>query len=297
MPHKTSILRRPGNAPRRPDWRTLSLLCLMSYSVPVLAREIEEEQVALSASVEEAAPPGVLTLQQLENLRRAVPPRLVQVLDWKNYAGSGHIRRRGILYTYRDLRARQVFLAGDFSGWNRLLMHRNRQGVFFAVVPVREVEEGRRFDTYRYRFNIDGIWTHDPTQVEREEDGAGGYVSVFRLEAEEEERHAGPRVLRREQQSDLRLVEFAVHESALRSSARRDRIDNVSIVGDFNHWNPEADLLRRGSDGVYRLRLRLVPGNYLYRLVVDGRWVLDPFNEQVRYHGALKERYSIIEVR
>lgn len=273
------------------------LVCLMSYSGPLLAREIEEDEAALSASVEEPTEPGVLTLQQLENLRRAVPPRLVHVLDWKNYAGTGQIHRRGILYTYRDLRAHHVFLSGDFSGWNRLPMHRNRNGVFLAVLPVREVEEGRRFDTYRYRFNVDGIWTHDPTSMQKEEDGAGGYVSVFRLEGSAEDRQAGPRILRREQRSDLRLVEFAVHESALRSNARRDHIDNVSIVGDFNHWNPEADLLRRGADGVYRLRLRLVPGSYLYRIVVDGKWVLDPFNEAVRYHGALKERYSVIDVK
>ncbi|EHQ06799.1 glycoside hydrolase family 13 domain protein [Leptonema illini DSM 21528] len=237
----------------------------------------------------------VYQLQQLRNLRRPVPPRRIQLLDWKSYSGSGHFYRKGILFTYRDLKAKHVFLAGDFSGWNRLIMERNRHGVFYVMIPVREMEEGERASVYRYRFNVDGLWTHDPLQYS-EEDGTGGMVSVFHLDQEPPDRLAGPRILPEKRTGDLRLVEFAVHESRLLSRARLERIENVSIVGDFNHWNPESDLLRRGADGVYRLRMRLLPGQYMYRIVVDGRWILDPFNESVSYHAGLKESYSKLNV-
>lgn len=237
----------------------------------------------------------VYQLQQLRNLRRPIPPRFIRLLDWKSYAGTGRFYRKGILFTYRDLKARHVFLAGDFSGWQRLPMERNRHGVFYAMIPVRETEQGELATVYRYRFNVDGIWTHDPLQYS-EDDGTGGMVSVFHLDYQEPNRLAGPRILPESQSDDLRLVEFAVHESQLMRRSRLRRIENVSIVGDFNHWNPESDLFQRGPDGVYRLRMRLLPGRYLYRIVVDGHWILDPFNESVSYHAGLKESYSRLDV-
>jgi 1,4-alpha-glucan branching enzyme len=52
----------------------------------------------------------------------------------------------------------------------------------------------------------------------------------------------------------------------------------VSVVGDFNGWNPENDLLRKGSDGIWRLEKRLASGTYRYKYVIDGQWLPDTFN-------------------
>ena len=238
---------------------------------------------------------NIYQLQQIKNLRRPVPPRLIWLLDWKNYANSTKMDRQGILFTYRDLKANKVSIAGNFTGWNRVSMERNEYGIFYIIVPVREIEEGERPDEYNYRFNIDGIWTHDPLQMSKE-DGTGGRMSIFYLDKDLPNRLAGPRVLPEKRPSELRLVEFAVHESKLLSRTRLNRIENVSIVGDFNRWNPESDLLSRGNDGVYRIRLKLLPGHYMYRIVVDGRWILDPLNLEVSYHSGLKETYSRIDV-
>ncbi len=56
---------------------------------------------------------------------------------------------------------------------------------------------------------------------------------------------------------------------------------NVSIVGDFNDWDPAATPLRRQDDGTWTTRLELAPGEHSYKLVVDGDWRLDPVNPQV----------------
>lgn len=237
----------------------------------------------------------IYQLPQIKNLRRPVPPQLIWLLDWQSYASSTKIDRRGILFTYRDLKANTVSIAGNFSGWNRISMERNNYGIFYIVVPIRELEEGERPNVYTYRFNVDGIWTHDPLQMSKE-DGTGGRMSIFYLDKDLPNRLAGPRVLPEKRPSELRLVEFAVHESKLLSRTRLNRIENVSIVGDFNRWNPESDLLSRGNDGVYRIRLKLLPGHYMYRIVVDGRWILDPLNQEVSYHSGLKETYSRIDV-
>lgn len=52
----------------------------------------------------------------------------------------------------------------------------------------------------------------------------------------------------------------------------------VFVAGEFNGWSETAWPLERGPSGVFRRRLRLPPGVYRYKFVVDGRWVHDPKN-------------------
>lgn len=50
----------------------------------------------------------------------------------------------------------------------------------------------------------------------------------------------------------------------------------VSLVGDFNHWQPDAHPMQRQPDGAWILQVPLPHGHHLYRFWVDGRPVLDP---------------------
>ena len=51
---------------------------------------------------------------------------------------------------------------------------------------------------------------------------------------------------------------------------------SVSLVGDFNDWDPSATPLRTAS-GAWSVALRLAPGRHRYAFVVDGvRWIADP---------------------
>lgn len=57
--------------------------------------------------------------------------------------------------------------------------------------------------------------------------------------------------------------------------------DSISIAGTFNDWSATTHPMRRNpSLGVYELCLRLPPGRFRYRLVVDGVWTADPYNNQ-----------------
>jgi len=58
------------------------------------------------------------------------------------------------------------------------------------------------------------------------------------------------------------------------------RAQNVQVAGDFNNWNPEeAPLHKVGDSGVWQTQMKLPAGRYRYRLVVDGQWQQDPYNE------------------
>jgi Glycogen recognition site of AMP-activated protein kinase len=50
----------------------------------------------------------------------------------------------------------------------------------------------------------------------------------------------------------------------------------VSVVGDFNDWDPAATPLRRDG-GSWTVELHLKPGRYHYTFLIDGRrWASDP---------------------
>ena len=58
------------------------------------------------------------------------------------------------------------------------------------------------------------------------------------------------------------------------------RAKSVQIAGDFNNWQPsETKLEKVGDTGVWQTKIKLPAGKYRYRLVVDGQWQQDPYNE------------------
>jgi chromosome partitioning protein len=75
------------------------------------------------------------------------------------------------------------------------------------------------------------------------------------------------------------------------------RANSVHLAGDFNNWQPSASPMQRiGDTGVWQTKLKLQQGTYRYRLVVDGQWQQDPYNErtEVNPYG---EYNSIVEIK
>jgi len=54
----------------------------------------------------------------------------------------------------------------------------------------------------------------------------------------------------------------------------------VIVTGDFSHWSREGIRLERGPDGKWSTTLQLRPGEYQYRLIVDGQWWNNPGAER-----------------
>ena len=65
-------------------------------------------------------------------------------------------------------------------------------------------------------------------------------------------------------------------EVAFTYSAESPEPRKVFVAGDFNDWNPQAHPLQLFDGGTYRAVLRLAPGTYQYKFVVDGEWTPDP---------------------
>lgn len=66
----------------------------------------------------------------------------------------------------------------------------------------------------------------------------------------------------------LAPAHFVLHAGGARS---------VSVVGDFNDWDPNATPLVETSEGVWSVVVRLKPGTVRYSFLVDGtEWRSDP---------------------
>jgi len=75
------------------------------------------------------------------------------------------------------------------------------------------------------------------------------------------------------------------------------RAHSVQIAGDFNNWQPEQHMMEKvGDSGVWQTQMNLNPGRYRYRLVVDGQWQQDPYNElnELNPFGGFN---SVIEIK
>jgi len=67
-------------------------------------------------------------------------------------------------------------------------------------------------------------------------------------------------------------IQFAFHAG---------EAEKVSLVGEFNGWNPDADPMERDGNGNWTKTKMLSPGEVEYKFWVDGQWVADPNNLRV----------------
>jgi 1,4-alpha-glucan branching enzyme len=51
---------------------------------------------------------------------------------------------------------------------------------------------------------------------------------------------------------------------------------SVYLAGSFNEWAPAQKKMTKSKDGSFRARMKLTPGKYEYKFIVDGEWIDDP---------------------
>ena len=138
--------------------------------------------------------------------------------------------------------AEKVVLTGSFNNWSRneLLMNKTLTGWELPYV----VAPGN----YEYKFIVDGKWMPDPENPFTI--GKGELInSLIALKANY-------------------IFELNGFENA----------KSVLVTGNFNGWNRDGYKMSR-EDGKWILPLNLHPGKYIYKFIVDGKWILDPANK------------------
>ncbi len=137
--------------------------------------------------------------------------------------------------------AQKVVLTGSFNHWDRneLVMEKTASGWRLPYVTAA--------GNYEYKFIVDGRWMTDPTNPFST--GHGDYENSF-------------------------IALKANHIFELKGSAGAK---SVILAGSFNGWNTDGyRMVRKGNS--WKFPVRLQPGKYTYKFIVDGQWILDPAN-------------------
>jgi anti-sigma factor RsiW len=71
---------------------------------------------------------------------------------------------------------------------------------------------------------------------------------------------------------------------------------HVTVAGTFNKWKVDANVLKKGENGLWTINIPLKPGSYTYMFVVDGKaWVSDP-NAQSYDDDGFGQKNSVLRV-
>ena len=76
------------------------------------------------------------------------------------------------------------------------------------------------------------------------------------------------------QKHKLKKVSFRYHDSVPKK---------VSVVGDFNRWNPQS--MKKDKNHYWTMTLKLSPGEYAYNFLVDDKMIRDPSNKKTKKAG------------
>lgn len=138
--------------------------------------------------------------------------------------------------------ANVVNLAGSFNGWNRneLSMRRAMGGWYLPVY----LADGN----YTYKFIVDNAWIIDPANSRQVPDGRGNINSMISI-------------------GDSVVFSLEGHLNA----------KSVILAGSFNEWN-QGELHMKKLPTGWSIAYVLGAGNYEYKFIVDGSWIVDPNN-------------------
>ena len=145
-------------------------------------------------------------------------------------------------------KASEVYLSGSFNGWS------TKQLPMKKTTTGWEVSMKLPLGKHLYKYIIDGRWVEDPFNKNKERNEQRTYNSI------------------------LFCYNYTFH---LKSNADAK---NVFVAGSFNGWRRDELRMIKGG-GEWSLPLFLNEGTHAYKFVVDGAWINDPDNKQIRPDG------------
>ncbi|MDH5717858.1 MAG: hypothetical protein OEZ22_09490 [Spirochaetia bacterium] len=212
--------------------------------------------------------------KHLSKLREAVYPRVIHYIDSNNYKRYNKLLIRGVLFTYKNSRAKNVFFISDANKFERIPMIRNEKGVWYYIFSPQKYTDMIPGKKIRYKFLVDGLFEHDITNNQYENDGGNRYISYYYLLDEDIEPENGV-IFIKNQSNQNNGVLFRIYAP---------QAENVSLIGSFNNWDSEIDILEKNKKGYFEIKKSLPKGEYIYLYQIDGEIKLDTNNNNIKGH-------------
>jgi 1,4-alpha-glucan branching enzyme len=183
--------------------------------------------------------------------------------------------------------ARSVAVAGEFNNWsptaNPMIKADQQWRATILLKPGK----------YMYKFVIDGHeWITDPMNPNLVDDSLGGRNSMIFVKADQVAPAAAPVPAAAPPaptagpQVTAAGVVFRYADPTARS---------VSVAGEFNNWNINANPMQRDATGVWTAVIPIPPGTHGYKFVVNGsEWKMDPANPQTKIVGDVENSALVV---
>jgi hypothetical protein len=213
-----------------------------------LARRLALILLVASAAAASATSPAALDVT-IRTIRTMQAPRLV---------GDS------LILTYQRPHEAVRFVGARFQHEQWAVLHVysvNEYGVFVLDYPLPA-----QLDRLTYRIVVDGLSMSDPSNPVVETNEKGDRVSVYRVETEPQRSIVNPEI-----------------KAGRATFVYRGKPGSrVSIVGDFNSWDPFAPdyLMTEIRPGEFMVTVEVRPGRHYYAYFAAGRKVLDEANSE-----------------
>jgi 1,4-alpha-glucan branching enzyme len=93
----------------------------------------------------------------------------------------------------------------------------------------------------------------------------------------------------------MRASDYRTPLRAINFICNAPHAKTVSLVGDFNQWNPAANPMKQMPDRCWLLQVELKHGHHRYAFLVDGVLTLDPRAQGITRNDK-GERVSLVPV-
>jgi|YNPMSStandDraft_2_1061718.scaffolds.fasta_scaffold00301_6 1,4-alpha-glucan branching enzyme len=169
----------------------------------------------------------------------------------------------GILFTY-DGSGKNVKISGSFFNWQYMEnMKKSFYGIWYYFLK-KPLKAGK----YTYKYNVDNFWILDPNNSETFRDNNDHKLSLLIVPKDINFYSVSPFI------NKDGYVTFWLEDKGQRY---------VHVAGDFNNWNP-FEYMMNSEDGFWKITLKLKPGKYFYRFIIDfSNEILDPNNPNIGY--------------
>jgi len=155
--------------------------------------------------------------------------------------------------------AKRVILSGSFNNWDtkELTMSPSADGWFINIF----LQDG----VHTYKFIVDGEWIIDPSNKRVRPDGEGNFNSVI---------------------GKGDTITFFLKNYA--------DAHQVILSGNFNQWRT-AELQMEKTPSGWKYDYMLPPGNYEYKFIVDGKWIIDPDNPYRQGEEEIQNSFLVVK--
>lgn len=224
--------------------------------------------------------------RHLENLKKDVKPRYIHLIDTRYSLEQSGIVNSGVLFTYKNYHARQVYFISNLDQYKKHTMIRNENGVWYFLLKNNSYMAKKPGHEIRYKFVVDGLYIHDSTHDTYTDDNAGGLISLYYLTEEMMDAKEGVMPLHTETQQNRKVL-FRMYAP---------EAGYVSLVGTFNNWDSELGVMKKTPDGYFEFEASLPVGEYVYLYRIDGETTVDRENLELRYHPIFgRVSYFLVE--